>query len=174
MRLLPGEAEPSTPLAVAALCRARAKSYRSISLAETADLLEVAAGVIETQHAHLGRGAPRSLPADPSEPVDQAEHRYWASRLGRLGGKKGGAARAELLSPERRSEIASEAARKRWAAKRAQAVQAKQVEPLTMAAMERMVLGPSPTAAEPKLVPVSKAERDAILAAAKPKPAHPF
>jgi hypothetical protein len=39
-----------------------------------------------------------------------------AVALGRLGGKKGGAARAKALSPKRRSEIASEAARKRWSA----------------------------------------------------------
>jgi hypothetical protein len=34
--------------------------------------------------------------------------------LGRLGGLKGGKARMEKLSPERRREIASIAARKRW------------------------------------------------------------
>jgi hypothetical protein len=34
---------------------------------------------------------------------------------GRKGGQKGGKARAEKLSPERRSEIAREAARTRWA-----------------------------------------------------------
>jgi len=34
--------------------------------------------------------------------------------LGRLGGAKGGKARAEKLSPERRSEIASDAAKTRW------------------------------------------------------------
>jgi hypothetical protein len=37
-----------------------------------------------------------------------------ASSLGRMGGLKGGAARADALTPERRSEIASEAAIKRW------------------------------------------------------------
>ncbi|WP_200900332.1 hypothetical protein [Rubrobacter aplysinae] len=41
-----------------------------------------------------------------------------AQELGRLGGKKGGKARAEKLSPERRKEIAREAAKKRWAKKR--------------------------------------------------------
>lgn len=34
--------------------------------------------------------------------------------MGRLGGLKGGKARAKSLSSERRSEIAREAARKRW------------------------------------------------------------
>lgn len=38
-----------------------------------------------------------------------------AVALGRLGGKKGGKARAEKLSPERRHEIAKKAAEKRWA-----------------------------------------------------------
>jgi hypothetical protein len=39
-----------------------------------------------------------------------------AVALGRLGGKKGGKARAEKLSPERRREIAKKAAEKRWGA----------------------------------------------------------
>jgi len=37
-----------------------------------------------------------------------------AVALGRLGGKKGGRARADKLDPARRREIASDAARKRW------------------------------------------------------------
>ena len=37
-----------------------------------------------------------------------------AVALGRLGGKKGGAARAAALTPEQRSEIAKKAAAKRW------------------------------------------------------------
>lgn len=37
-----------------------------------------------------------------------------AVALGRLGGKKGGKARAEKLSPERKRQIASDAARARW------------------------------------------------------------
>lgn len=37
-----------------------------------------------------------------------------AVALGRLGGKKGGVARAAKLSPERRKEIAKNAARARW------------------------------------------------------------
>lgn len=38
-----------------------------------------------------------------------------AVELGKLGGKKGGAARAAALTPEQRSEIAKRAASKRWA-----------------------------------------------------------
>lgn len=37
-----------------------------------------------------------------------------AVALGKLGGKKGGDARAAALSPKRRSEIARKAAEKRW------------------------------------------------------------
>ena len=37
-----------------------------------------------------------------------------AAALGRLGGLKGGRARAAALSPERRREIAIRAARRRW------------------------------------------------------------
>lgn len=38
-----------------------------------------------------------------------------AVALGKLGGSKGGVARAERLSPERRSEIARMGAQARWA-----------------------------------------------------------
>jgi hypothetical protein len=41
-----------------------------------------------------------------------------AVALGKLGGRKGGKARAEKLSPERRKEIAKKAAKARWAKKR--------------------------------------------------------
>ena len=37
-----------------------------------------------------------------------------AVELGRLGGKRGGKARAEKLTPEQRHAIAQKAARKRW------------------------------------------------------------
>lgn len=37
-----------------------------------------------------------------------------AVELGRLGGKRGGKARAEKLTPEQRHVIAQKAARKRW------------------------------------------------------------
>lgn len=40
-----------------------------------------------------------------------------AVELGRLGGKKGGKARAEALTPEQRSEIAKKAASARWKTK---------------------------------------------------------
>ena len=37
-----------------------------------------------------------------------------AVALGKMGGKKGGAARAKVLTPEQRSEIAKKAADARW------------------------------------------------------------
>jgi len=48
--------------------------------------------------------------ADPPSP----EKNPAAQALGRLGGLKGGAARAAALSPEERKRIAQDAARKRW------------------------------------------------------------
>jgi hypothetical protein len=47
------------------------------------------------------------------KPEDSTKNPY-AVELGRLGGKKGGRARAEKLTPERRSEIAKKAAQARW------------------------------------------------------------
>jgi hypothetical protein len=46
-------------------------------------------------------------------PVDPAKNVH-AVALGRLGGLKGGAARAEALSPRKRSQIAAKAAKARW------------------------------------------------------------
>ena len=55
--------------------------------------------------------------ADDVEPVEEAaepEKNPAAVALGRLGGKKGGPARAKKLSKKRRSEIAKKAAEARW------------------------------------------------------------
>lgn len=52
------------------------------------------------------------------EPVDPDEGKNPAAvELGRLGGRKGGRARASRLSPEERSEMARRAARVRWGEK---------------------------------------------------------
>jgi len=56
--------------------------------------------------------APKTRP-----PSERAEKNPDAVARGAKGGKKGGKARAAKLSKARRSEIASEAARKRWQAK---------------------------------------------------------
>lgn len=47
-------------------------------------------------------------------PTDQPEKNKAAQELGRLGGLKGGKARAEKLTPEQRKEIAKKAAVARW------------------------------------------------------------
>ena len=49
-------------------------------------------------------------PKDEPPPVKNEA----AVALGRLGGKKGGTARAKALTPEQRSEIAKKAAAGRW------------------------------------------------------------
>jgi hypothetical protein len=52
---------------------------------------------------------------EPQEPEQETEGKNPAAvALGRLGGKKGGKARAAKLTPEQRREIARKAAEKRW------------------------------------------------------------
>jgi hypothetical protein len=59
--------------------------------------------------------APKFNPAEPSPP-DPSKNPA-AVALGRLGGLKGGAARAAKLSPGKRSQIAAKAAKARWGKK---------------------------------------------------------
>jgi hypothetical protein len=55
---------------------------------------------------------------DPQEPIPlDASKNPHAVALGRLGGLKGGAARAAKLSPRRRAQIAAKAAKTRWGKK---------------------------------------------------------
>jgi len=55
------------------------------------------------------------------EPEPEPDTRNPAAvALGRLGGKKGGKARAVKLTPEQRSEIARKAAAKRWQGERSE------------------------------------------------------
>ena len=49
-----------------------------------------------------------------AQPVTEPKKNPAAVALGRLGGKKGGAARAAKLTPEQRREIAQIAANARW------------------------------------------------------------
>ena len=51
---------------------------------------------------------------DEEKENTQPEKNPAAVALGRLGGLKGGKARANSLTPERRAEIAKNAAQKRW------------------------------------------------------------
>lgn len=71
------------------------------------DLNQLAKAIVEEATGE----APKTEPP----PVKNAA----AVALGRLGGKKGGTARAAALTPERRSEIAKKAAAKRWGVKQA-------------------------------------------------------
>jgi hypothetical protein len=59
--------------------------------------------------------APNFDPAE-AKPVDPAKNPH-AVALGRLGGLKGGTARAEALTPRKRSQIAAKAAKVRWSNK---------------------------------------------------------
>jgi hypothetical protein len=52
--------------------------------------------------------------ADTTEDRDEGKNPH-AVALGRLGGIEGGAARSQALTPEKRSQIAAQAARARWA-----------------------------------------------------------
>jgi hypothetical protein len=58
---------------------------------------------------------PKQKGAADDEPPPKNPH---AQALGRLGGMKGGKARAEKLSPKRRAEIAKRAAQARWKRKK--------------------------------------------------------
>jgi hypothetical protein len=65
--------------------------------------------------AATGQPVPASA-KPPAKPPAPKKNRAAVS-LGRLGGKKGGPARAAALTQERRSEIAAKAARARWGLK---------------------------------------------------------
>ena len=56
---------------------------------------------------------PKYDPRTEQKPVDLSKNPN-AVALGRLGGLKGGAARAASLSPRKRSQIAAKAAKARW------------------------------------------------------------
>lgn len=65
--------------------------------------------------------AARAATQEPQETVETAEFErtYSPIESGRKGGLKGGPARARVLTPERRSEIASMGAKARWEASHA-------------------------------------------------------
>jgi hypothetical protein len=56
----------------------------------------------------------QAINEDKPKESEQPEKNKAAQELGRLGGLKGGKARAEKLTPEQRSEIAKKAAQARW------------------------------------------------------------
>jgi hypothetical protein len=61
------------------------------------------------------RSSIQSLDSTKGSPREKNPH---AVALGRMGGLKGGPARAQSLSSEERSEIAKRAAQARWAAEK--------------------------------------------------------
>lgn len=67
------------------------------------DLNQLAKSIIDEV---TGEGAPKDTGNEGKNPA--------AVELGRLGGLKGGKARAKKLTAKQRSEIARKAARKRW------------------------------------------------------------
>lgn len=62
----------------------------------------------------FAQNALRVVEISTGEPLKPKDKNPAAVALGRLGGLKGGMGRKEKLTPERRREIASNAARKRW------------------------------------------------------------
>jgi hypothetical protein len=74
------------------------------------DINEMAASIVAAATAE---------PTDekPAEPLPEDAAKLAARALGRLGGLKGGKARAEKLSKKRRAEIAKKAANARWGGK---------------------------------------------------------
>jgi hypothetical protein len=76
------------------------------SIPKTGDLNQHAASIVAQS-----MDGPAEL-ADP--PRSTSAKNPAAVALGRLGGLKGGKARAESLSAKKRKEIAQKAARKRW------------------------------------------------------------
>ena len=93
------------------------------SLAEVEDALLIAKQLYEAILVRLpskcGQGVsgrPEENPESPPVPEKPPKNPH-AVALSRLGAQKGGKARAEKLTPERRSEIARKAVQARWAKK---------------------------------------------------------
>jgi hypothetical protein len=74
------------------------------------DFMQVARDVVEHAIGEQMDGKPLETPP----PDTRNPH---AVALGSMGGRKGGKARAEALSPSKRREIAKKAAQSRWKAK---------------------------------------------------------
>jgi hypothetical protein len=70
------------------------------------DFMELARGVVEQAIGEKMDGSPLEVPVDLRNPN--------AVALGRLGGSKGGAARAKKLTSAERKRIAKNAADARW------------------------------------------------------------
>jgi hypothetical protein len=84
---------------------------RSSKKSKPLDISELARAIVEetTSESLADQLSPNEPTSQPSR-VKNAN----AVALGKLGGKKGGDARAKKLSPEQRKAIAQKAARARW------------------------------------------------------------
>jgi hypothetical protein len=84
---------------------------RSSKKSKPTDISQLARAIVEE-----ATGESLADQALPKEPIKEATRQKnpAAVALGKLGGKKGGPARRDKLSPERRKEIAEKAARARW------------------------------------------------------------
>jgi hypothetical protein len=98
---------PAAKLGVGNRSGKRGRGPQEPDLNETAfSVLQQATGEIEKQEPKL-----------PAVKKTVKQKNAAAVTLGRLGGLKGGKARADKLTPEQRKEIARKAAEKRWGAK---------------------------------------------------------
>ena len=84
---------------------------RSSKKSKPADISQLARAIVE--EATGESLAHYALPKDPPQESPRKKNPA-AVALGKLGGKKGGAARAKKLTPEQRKTIAQKAARTRW------------------------------------------------------------
>jgi hypothetical protein len=84
---------------------------RTSKKSKPADITLLARAIAEeaTGESLTDQPLPKEPPQDPTH-----EKNPNAVALGKLGGKKGGDARAKKLSPEQRKAIAQKAARARW------------------------------------------------------------
>jgi hypothetical protein len=85
---------------------------RSSKKSKPADINQLACAIVDEA---TGKYAPEQTSQE--EPTKEAPHEKnpAAVALGKLGGKKGGPARAKKLTPEQRKAIAQKAAHARWA-----------------------------------------------------------
>jgi hypothetical protein len=86
------------------------QSSKARSKARPRDTNQLAHRVFLESIGEAPKFDPGVLPEIPADPTKNPH----AVALGRLGGLKGGAARAAALEPKKRAQIAAKAAAKRW------------------------------------------------------------
>jgi hypothetical protein len=84
---------------------------RSSKKSKPTDISQLARAIVEEATGESLTDEP--LPKEPTKESPRKKNPA-AVLLGKLGGKKGGDARAKKLSPEQRKAIAQKAARARW------------------------------------------------------------